>query len=237
MLLRSLIMMQPRITPKEVSMPDLMTIYQGLRENYPMDGWWPAETPFEVVVGAFLTQNTNWTNVEKALANLRKVRALNLSVLAQIPCEELEQLIRPSGFYRQKAARLQNFCRYLLAEHDGTLEKLLQQRLDIARGQLLAQPGIGHETADSILLYAGDRPSFVIDSYTRRLFGRIGILTGGEKYDEIRQIFMAEIPEDVALYKDYHALIVTHCKNVCRKSPRCPQCFFANICGYADKVA
>lgn len=218
-------------------MPDLMTIYQRLRQNYPMEGWWPAETPFEIVVGAFLTQNTNWNNVEKALDNLRDAKALDMIALARIPRDDLQQLIRPSGFFRQKAARLQNFCRYLLAEHDGALEKLLQQRLDVTRGQLLAQPGIGHETADSILLYAGNRPSFVIDSYTRRLFGRLGVLSGGEKYDEIRQLFMAQIPEDVALYKNYHALIVTHCKELCRKSPRCSQCFCANICGYADKAS
>lgn len=218
-------------------MPDLLTIYHRLRQEYSLNGWWPAESPFEVVVGAFLTQNTNWNNVEKALTNLRDANALDLPLLAQIPRADLEQLIRPSGFFRQKAERLQNFCRYLLAEHDGVLTDLLHLRLDAARDRLLAQPGIGHETADSILLYAGDRPSFVIDSYTRRLFGRIGILTGSEKYDDIRQLFMDRIPEEVPLYKDYHALIVTHCKELCRKTPLCRQCFCANFCAYAVKAS
>lgn len=217
-------------------MVGLMTIYERLQKQHQMDGWWPAESPFEVVVGAFLTQNTNWNNVEKALVNLRDAKALEITTLAQMPRQELEQLIRPSGFFRQKAQRLQHFCQHLLHQHEGSLEHLLRQELDSARQELLGLSGIGHETADSILLYAGARPSFVIDSYTRRLFGRLGVLAGNEKYDQIRQIFMAAVPAEVLLYKIYHALIVTHCKELCRKSPLCQQCFCADICDYALKA-
>jgi endonuclease-3 related protein len=215
----------------------IMQIYQRLCQGYHLDTWWPAQTPFEVAVGAFLTQNTNWNNVEKALANLREAKALDLNILAQMPVAQLEQLIRPSGFFRQKAQRLQHFCRYVLDHHAGSLERLLQRDLDETRSVLLALSGIGPETADSILLYAGQRPSFVVDSYTRRFLGRLGILTGTEKYADIRALFMAEVKQEVSLYQHYHALIVTHCKEHCRKSPRCETCLFTDICDYAGQVA
>jgi len=221
----------------EAHMSDLMTIYERLQNHYRMDGWWPAQTPFEVAVGAFLTQNTNWNNVEKALANLRAASALEIRTLAEIPLPQLEHLIRPSGFFRQKAQRLQHFCRYVRDNHAGSLDNLLQRDLDETRSELLALIGIGPETADSILLYAGQRPSFVVDSYTRRFLGRLGILTGTEKYADIRALFMAEVKQDVPLYQHYHALIVTHCKERCRKSPWCETCLFTDICEYADQVA
>jgi endonuclease III related protein len=215
----------------------IMEVYQRLSQGYPLDNWWPAETPFEVAVGAFLTQNTNWNNVEKALVNLKEAEVLDLRMLAEMPLPQLEQLIRPSGFFRQKAQRLQHFCRYVLDHHTGSIERLLQRDLEETRSELLALSGIGPETADSILLYAGQRPSFVIDSYTRRFFGRLGMLRGTENYDVIRALFMAEVKKDVPLYQHYHALIVTHCKECCRKSPLCHACFFSDICDYADQVA
>jgi endonuclease-3 related protein len=219
-------------------MPITITeIYQRLSQGYCLDNWWPAQSPFEVAVGAFLTQNTNWNNVEKALTNLKEARALDITLLARMPTAQLEQLIRPSGFFRQKAQRLQHFCRHMLDHHAGSLEKLLQQEPDETRRELLALAGIGPETADSILLYAGHRPCFVVDSYTRRFFGRLGLLTGRETYDEIRTLFMTEVSQEVPLYQHYHALIVTHCKERCRKTPLCSACLFKDICDYATQVA
>ena len=218
-------------------MPTIIEVYQRLCQGYRLDNWWPAQGPFEVAVGAFLTQNTNWNNVEKALANLKDAEALDLRLVAEMPLPQLEQLIRPSGFFRQKAQRLQHFCRHLLHQHDGSLDRLLQQELDVARSELLSLSGIGPETADSILLYAGNRPSFVVDSYTRRFFGRLGLLHGAERYDNIRALFMAEVNKDVGLYQHYHALIVTHCKERCRKSPLCCHCLFADICHYPALVS
>ncbi|MBD1400409.1 endonuclease III domain-containing protein [Pelovirga terrestris] len=218
-------------------MPTILEIYRHLGQEYCLDSWWPAQSPFEVAVGAFLTQNTNWHNVEKALANLREAEALDLALLADMPLAQLEQLIRPSGFFRQKAQRLQHFCRYVLDQHGGSLEDLLQRDLEQTRNELLTLSGIGPETADSILLYAGQRPSFVVDSYTRRFFGRLGLLTGTENYDDIRTLFMAEVNREVPLYQHYHALIVTHCKERCRKSPLCSACFFKDICDYATQAA
>ncbi len=215
----------------------IMEVYQRLCRGYCLDNWWPAQSPFEVVVGAFLTQNTNWNNVEKALANLKGAKALDLPLLADMPLAQLEQLIRPSGFFRQKAQRLQHFCRYVQDHHAGSFDSLLTGDLNDIRSELLALAGIGPETADSILLYAGGRPSFVIDSYTRRFWGRLGLLTGTEKYDDIRTLFMAKVEKDVPLYQHYHALIVTHCKECCRKTPLCSTCLFTDICDYAAQVA
>src|SRR6056297_531822 len=214
----------------------IMEVYQRLCQGYHLDNWWPAQSPFEVAVGAFMTQNTNWNNVEKALANLKEAEALDLHVLAQMPLAQLEQLIRPSGFFRQKAQRLQYFCCYVQDHHAGSFENLLTGDLNEIRSELLALVGIGSETADSILLYAGGHPSFVVDSYTRRFLGRLGLLTGTEKYDDIRILFMTEVKQEVPLYQHYHALIVTHCKERCRKAPLCRSCLFKDICDYADQV-
>lgn len=211
-------------------MNNLLDIYQRLFDHYGNRHWWPAETPFEVVIGAILTQNTNWNNVEKAIANLRQADALTIDAIIKLKRETLEQLIRPSGFFRQKAERLQLFCRYLQEQHQGSLERLLDQELNLARDELLRLKGIGPETADSILLYAGQRPSFVVDAYTHRLFQRLGILAGTEKYAFVRDLFMSNLPEDIQLYNEYHALIVIHCKDFCRKKPLCQNCPCADIC-------
>ncbi|MCW8892529.1 MAG: endonuclease III domain-containing protein [Deltaproteobacteria bacterium] len=216
-------------------MTDLMQTYNRLLDHYGPRVWWPAKTPFEVVIGAILTQNTNWNNVEKAISNLRRAEALTADVILNLSIEELEQLIRPSGFFRQKAERLQLFCRHLHQSHQGSLGKLLEQPLNQAREELLQLKGIGPETADSILLYAGKRPSFVVDAYTGRLFSRLGILTGTEKYDQIRELFMAHLDDSVQLYNEYHALIVIHCKDVCRKKPLCPDCPLGDICAYKQQ--
>ena len=196
--------------------------------------WWPAETPFEVVIGAILTQNTAWTNVEKAIANLRREGALTPEALRVAPRERLEEWIRPAGFFRQKAERLQLFVEHLFAHHDGDLGRLLTAPLPETRRELLTLKGVGPETADSILLYAGGLPSFVVDAYTRRLFGRLGLLDPTAPYEHIRAFFMACLPSDVDLFNEYHALIVEQCKQLCRKrKPLCADCPLQEICPFA----
>ncbi|NOQ42467.1 MAG: endonuclease III domain-containing protein [Desulfuromusa sp.] len=216
-------------------MPGLLHIYQILLGHYGPRDWWPAESPFEVVVGAILTQNTNWNNVEKAIVNLRQADALTLEAILNLEREELEQLIHPSGFFRQKAERLQLFCHYLHEHYRGSFESLFDQELNQIREELLRLKGIGPETADSILLYAGKLPSFVIDTYTNRLFGRLGLLSGTEKYSAVRDLFMSHLPEDIQLYSEYHALIITHGKSFCRKKPLCNSCPCADICLYKQQ--
>jgi len=211
-------------------MPQLLSIYKKLSNYYGSLHWWPAESPFEVIVGAILTQNTNWNNVEKAITNLRQVDVLTLEAILQLDRETLEQLIHPSGFFRQKAERLQLFCQHIKDHHNGNLDHLFQQPLESVRSELLQLKGIGPETADSILLYAGHLPSFVVDTYTCRLFGRLGILKGDEKYDEVRELFMTNLPQENSLYNEYHALIVHHCKKFCRKKPSCCGCPCEDSC-------
>ena len=217
-------------------MPELQNIYRKLLHHYGPRNWWPAETPFEVVIGAILTQNTNWNNVVKAISNLRQAGALTPTAILGLTTAELELLIRPSGFFRQKAERLQLFCHHLDNHHQGDMNTFLQQELDLVREELLKLKGIGPETADSILLYAGQHLSFVVDAYTRRLFSRIGILQGLEKYAEIRALFMARLPAKVELYNEYHALIVQHCKEFCRTKPLCPACPLADLCCYPKEL-
>jgi len=211
--------------------PDLQTIYRKLNAAYGDLNWWPADSPLEVAIGAILTQNTNWQNVARAIANLRAADALGLQKIAALETERLEQLIRPSGYFRQKAERLQLFCRHL-REHHGSLEILLQQPPVVARNELLGLKGIGPETADAILLYAGQIPAFVVDAYTRRIFGRLGRLAGSESYAAIRDLFMRNLPPQPALFNEYHALLVEHAKRHCLSKPRCQGCPLASDCRY-----
>ncbi|MGK2905378.1 MAG: endonuclease III domain-containing protein [Desulfuromonadales bacterium] len=209
-------------------------LQRRLQEHFGSLHWWPADSPFEVAVGAILTQNTTWTQVEKAIANLKQAEAITAEKLAALPIHQLEEMIMPSGFYRQKAARLQNFATHLVENWQGNLVDFCGGPLDDARSRLLALPGIGPETADSILLYAAERPSFVIDAYTRRIFERIGLLQGQEKYGEIRQLFMQNLPEDAKLYNEYHAQIVQLAKTCCRKHKTlCSDCPLYRKCLYA----
>jgi len=203
----------------------LLELYQQLFDHFGPQHWWPAETPLEVVLGAILTQNTNWSNVEKALANLQQAEALSIVRLAALPDEELQELIRPSGFFRQKAARIKRFVRYLEDHHQGGLERLLSQDMNRARNELLKLNGIGPETADAILLYAGGRPSFVIDAYTVRLLQRLGLLENNPGYETLRLAVMQALPVDAGLFNEFHALIVRTCKLYCRKrDPICRDC-------------
>ena len=203
---------------------DLHDIFRRLLARFGPLHWWPAQTPFEVVVGAILTQNTAWRNVGYAIANLHAAGALAPGALGGLTPERLQRLIRPAGFFRQKTERLQAFVRYLDEVHPEGLETWLAGDLHAVRAELLGLTGIGPETADSILLYAGDRPTFVVDAYTRRLFTRLGLLRGSESYEEIRALFMTRLPADTDLFNEYHALIVETCKSFCRKRPDCPPC-------------
>jgi endonuclease-3 related protein len=202
----------------------LEEIYQCLLEHFGPQHWWPGETPLEIMVGAVLTQNTNWENVEKAIANLKAADLLDLQRLAATPTAILAELIRPSGYYNLKAVRLHNLLRTITAEH-GSLDSFFAANLATLREQLLAVKGIGPETADSILLYAGGFPTFVIDAYTHRLLLRHGLVWEDTDYYEMQELFLASLPEDVALFNEYHALIVKVGKEFCRKSkPRCAEC-------------
>ncbi|SHJ35119.1 DNA-3-methyladenine glycosylase III [Malonomonas rubra DSM 5091] len=216
-------------------MLDLKSVYQRLFDYYGPRHWWPADTPFEMAVGAILTQNTNWKNVEQAIGNLKQANVLDCHSVAGLPVARLEEFIRPSGFFRQKAERLRLFSQHLLDHHQGSLDILLQQPLNLAREELLSLKGVGPETADSILLYAGDLPSFVVDAYTGRLFSRLGVLHGKEKYAEIRDFFMANLPENSELYNEFHALIVMQCKEHCRKKPLCETCPLADDCAHQQQ--
>ena len=205
-----------------------MQLYHGMCESYGERKWWPAETVFEIVVGAVLTQNTAWTNVEKAIANLKQADALSLELLSAMPLQKLAVLIRPSGYFNVKAKRLNNLCNYLSGL--GGLEKLDEMPLELARAGLLSVNGVGPETADDILLYALNRPVFVIDTYTRRLLTRNALARGSESYEELRAGFERALPADVDLFKQYHALVVEHAKQACRKKPICEACGLQQTC-------
>jgi len=221
--------------PLSLTLPQLS---ERLAAHFGPLHWWPAETPFEVVIGAILTQNTAWRNVEYAIANLKQAQALTPSAIAKLSEADLQQLIRPAGFFRQKAERLQLFVAHLVAHHEGELAHLLSGNLDTVRQELLSLKGVGPETADSILLYAGGRPSFVVDAYTRRLLTRLGLLQGEESYDTIRALFMAELPHDSDLFNEYHALIVETCKQYCHKRrPHCSPCPLRSHCPFGLTIA
>ena len=204
-------------------------VYQQLLQTLGPQRWWPGETPLEVMVGAVLTQNTNWKNVEKALANLRRNDLLDLHALAELPLNELEELIRPAGYYRIKARRLQNLIA-MIVDRYGSLDAMFRTNLSTLREELLAVNGIGPETADSILLYAGGLPSFVVDTYTARIFFRHGWIDAEAGYDAIKEYFESHLPDDAQTFNEYHALLVTVGKDYCLKtSPRCDRCPLASM--------
>ena len=213
--------------------PQLLTrLYRVLLAAFGPQHWWPAtpgrEAPFEVMVGAVLTQNTNWRNVERAIANLRAAGVLAPETLSRLSEEELARLVQPSGFYRIKARRLKALMDWLMASAGGDLGRLRRRRLTRLREELLRLPGIGPETADSILLYALGKPTFVVDAYTRRALGRHGLIdpgpAGSARYDEIKALFESSFPHRVALFNEYHALFVELGKRFCRPRPRCADC-------------
>lgn len=219
------------MVPKERSLADrLNDIFNQLLDHFGALHWWPADSPFEVVVGAILTQNTNWRNVEKAISALKEAGPLTVRKVLEIERQSLEEQIRPAGFFRQKAERLQLFAAYLMTRYGGDLSAMLAGPLSEVREELLQCKGVGPETADSILLYAGGRPSFVVDAYTRRLLGRLGLLNGRESYDQIRDLFMTHLPRNSDLFNEFHALIVEQCKQYCRVKPLCSECPLQTDC-------
>jgi endonuclease-3 related protein len=187
--------------------------------------WWPARTSFEVAIGAILTQNTSWSNVERAIRNLRRAGCLSLRALDRLAVTELARLIRPSGYYNMKARRLKSFLSFLKEQHAGSLKKMSRRLLPFLRPQLLGVNGIGPETADSILLYALGKPVFVVDAYTRRFCGRHGLAAPDAGYEELQALFSRHLPAQVSLFNEYHALIVRLGKEYCRKTkPDCARC-------------
>jgi len=202
----------------------LLDLYDRLLAAFGPRGWWPGDTEFEVMVGAILTQNTAWTNVKKAVDNLKAAGLLNPEALDRLTSNELAALIKPSGYYNVKAVRLKNLVRLVQAAGGGDPPLLLKRPPEQLRADLLALKGVGPETADSILLYAAGRPLFVIDAYTRRILGRHGLAEGDETYDHLQALFMDHLPADPALFNEYHALLVHLGKHYCRPNPRCSGC-------------
>ncbi len=203
----------------------ILKFYQKLYRHFGPQHWWPGETPFEVMVGAILTQNTAWKNVERAIENLKKENALSPEEINKMNIEKLAQLIKPSGFYNLKAKRLKSFIERFMEDFNGDIQEMKKLEKHTLREWLLSIPGIGRETADSIILYAIEKPIFVVDAYTRRIFSRHGFIKGDEDYDEIQEIFHRNLPVDTGLYNEYHALIVRLGKEYCKKqNPLCETC-------------
>jgi len=214
----------------------LNNIFAKLFSSYGPQSWWPADSPFEVMLGAILTQNTAWTNVEKAMAGLRISCELTPEGILSLSQDLLEEAIRPSGYFRQKASRLRGFCRFLIDSYGGDLSGMATVPTGQLRDVLLSLHGIGPETADSILLYALDRPVFVVDAYTLRLFSRLGLCEEYAKYVDIQALFMENLEPDVRMFNEYHALIITHCKQLCwKRNPHCVECPLITLCGFNSK--
>ncbi|MDP3143701.1 MAG: endonuclease III domain-containing protein [Candidatus Omnitrophota bacterium] len=202
----------------------LPVIHWRLYKEFGPQHWWPAESPFEVIVGTILTQNTNWLNVEKAIGNLRAANCLCANKIKNISSVKLAKLIRPSGYYNIKVKRLKSFIRFLFEKYGGSLPQMFKASLSKLRCELLAVKGIGPETADSILLYAGGKPIFVVDTYTKRILARHNILGSKDDYKTVQDIFMRNLKPQVRLFNEFHALLVRVGKDFCKKKPLCNLC-------------
>ena len=201
-----------------------MNIYRKLYKAYGPRNWWPGETSFEVMVGAILTQNTSWRNVEKAIQRLKEDGMLNPEGIHRLKKTELAPLIRSSGYYRIKADRLKSFIDFLFEEYGGDIKRMKRERLATLREKLLGVKGIGPETADSILLYGLEKPIFVVDAYTKRILSRHGLISEKASYEEVQKLFMEHLPPDEKLFNEYHALFVHLGKTLCKKKPQCYIC-------------
>ncbi|MHB1034252.1 MAG: endonuclease III domain-containing protein [Pirellulales bacterium] len=211
-------------------MPSVLTqVYRRLFRAYGPQHWWPGQTPFEVVVGAVLTQNTAWKNVERAIGNLREAGVMEPHALYRLPLEELADLIRPAGYFRRKAARLRNLLALLVDRYDGSLDAMFASNPAALREELLAVNGTGPETADSILLYAGNVPTFVVDTYTRRVLARHGWIDFDADYSSIKEYFESGLEPDAAMFNEFHALLVRVGHLHCRKQPKCEGCPLADL--------
>jgi endonuclease-3 related protein len=213
---------------------DAHRIFRRLFEEFGPQHWWPAKTPFEVIVGAILTQNTAWKNVERAVHNLRRRRLLNAGAMLRAKTSDLAQAIRPAGYFNVKTKRLKSFLEFLGKRRLG---QFLKTSLREAREELLSIKGVGPETADSILLYAAQKPIFVVDAYTRRTFSRLGLVPSNAGYEEIQRFFMRNLPRSTRLFNEYHALIVAHAKAFCRKKPLCEPCPLQRLCRYGQNLS
>jgi len=202
----------------------LLAIYETLNAHFGDLCWWPGDTPFEVIVGAILTQNTAWRNVERAIYKLKSERLLFPEGILKIEDRILADLIMSAGYYNVKTVRLKSFVRFLYEEYSGDLCNMFAEDLWHLRGKLLRVNGIGEETADSILLYAGNKPIFIIDAYTRRILQRHDIIQKNATYKDIQSLFMTCLPKNASLYNQYHALLVNTGKSFCNNNPRCDAC-------------
>ncbi|MFQ6079355.1 MAG: endonuclease III domain-containing protein [Thermodesulfobacteriota bacterium] len=202
----------------------LIEMYERLLRTVGPRHWWPGESPFEVIVGAILTQNTSWANVEKAIENLKKARILTPTGIRGLEVDELAQVIKPSGFYRLKASRLKRFVDFFHDEFDDDMSRMRSEEPGSLRERLLKVDGIGPETADSILLYALENPIFVVDAYTKRIFSRHDLISEKWNYEEVQEMVMGKLDRDVGIYNEFHALLVFLGKYWCRKIPRCGGC-------------
>jgi endonuclease-3 related protein len=209
----------------------LVAIYNALLERYGDRHWWPAETPFEMMVGAILTQNVSWRNASMAISALKDAGLLAPFALENAPPERLAPLLKPARFMNLKARRLKSFAEWYSKEFDSNIERMSRCDTRDLRKKLLEVNGIGKETADCILLYACDKPVFVVDAYARRVFGRLGLIEENPDYDDLQSFLMRNLPLDVALYKDYHAQIVHLAKETCRQRPLCRRCPIRRIRG------
>jgi len=213
----------------------LQSIYHQLINCYGHQHWWPAQEPFEVIVGAILTQSAAWLNVEKAIANLKAAKALSPKALRQLSLSEIATLIHPCGYYNAKALKLKSLAHWLGEYYNDNLNKLFANNTERLRRELLSIHGIGQETADSIILYAANKPIFVIDAYTRRIINRIGLAPDSNSYTAYQALFMDNLPTDAELFNEYHALLVCLGKDVCRNHPLCQQCCLNNTCQHLLK--
>ena len=210
----------------------LLSIYHQLMARYGPQHWWPAREPFEVIVGAILTQSAAWGNVEKAIANLKAASALSPEALRRLSLAEVARLIHPCGYYNAKALKLKSLAHWLGEYYDDSLDRLFAHNTEHLRRQLLSIHGIGQETADSIILYAAGKPIFVIDAYTRRIISRIGLAPNSNSYAAYQALFMDNLPADAGLFNEYHALLVGLAKDVCRNRSLCQRCCLSSMCRY-----
>jgi endonuclease III related protein len=220
-------------------MNNLLPIYKVLVSAHGNQNWWPADTPFEVIIGAILTQSVSWTNVEKCIKNLHDEGLVNQDELHKKEVDEIASLIKSSRFYNEKAKKIKNFLDFLFDRYEGNLSIMSMEELPILRELLLNIKGLGQETVDSILLYACNKPVFVVDAYTKRIFSRYGLVNENASYRDIQRFFMENLPQDIELFNDYHAQIVYLGKNICKTQPECKRCPIKKInktkCRYIQK--
>lgn len=206
----------------------LMEMVELLLDHFGPQHWWPGETPLEVMVGAILTQNTNWKNVEKAIENLKRKGLLSIQGIHSLTVQRLAEDIRPAGYFNIKAKRLKNLMDFLVEHYEGEVALFLEDRTETLRKGLLSVRGIGPETADSILLYAAGRPLFVVDNYTYRILNRHGLVDDQVSYYDLQDLFMGNLPHDPQLFNEFHALIVSTGKDYCKRNPLCHLCPLKN---------